>query len=118
MRSKQFLMIFGVILVVLAVLGFSNAFKQNDVLMFTRNENMAHLVVGLVALVAYYFASSNLQKNLTLLIGVVALYFGVHGLFLSPTINPNYFNVANLEYVQSILYLVFGVWGLKSGMDK
>lgn len=118
MRSKQFLMVIGVVLVVLAILGFSDVLKQNDVLMFNRNENIVHLIVGAIALVAYYFAKANLQKNLTLLAGVIALYFGVHGLFLSPTAELNYFDVANLEYVQSVLYLALGVWGLKSGLDK
>ncbi len=118
MRSKQFLMAFGVALVVLALLGFSDVLKQNDVLMFNRNENITHLIVGAVALVAYYFANTNIQKNLVLLVGVVALYFGVHGLFLSPTKELNYFDVANLEYLQSVLYLALGVWGLKVGMEK
>ncbi len=117
MRAKQFLMIGGVILLVLAVLGFVG-FRLGDALYFDNAENYAHLVLGVVAIAAYYYGSEQIQKTLALIFGVVALYFGVHGLFLSQTDHPNYFGVTNLEYLDDILHLAIGVWGLWAGMDK
>lgn len=117
MRVKQFLMIGGVLLLLLAVLGFAG-FSLGNALYFDKAENWAHLVLGVVALAAYYYASPSMQKTLAMGLGVVALYFGIHGLFLSQTTPFNYFGVTNLEYFDDVAHLAIGVWGLWAGMDK
>lgn len=117
MRAKQFLMVGGVILLVLAVLGFVG-FKIGETLYFDAAENWAHLILGVVALAAYYYAGASAQKTLALVFGVVALYFGVHGFLLQSNTAPNYYEVTNLEMLDNVIHVVVGVWGLWAGMDK
>ncbi len=117
MRAKQFLMWGGIILVVLALLGFVN-FRIGDTLYFDSAENWAHLVLGVVALLGAFYAPADMQRTLALVFGVVALYFGLHGFLVMNGTAPNYYGKTNLELIDNLLHLAVGVWGLWAGMGK
>ncbi len=117
MRTKQFLMIGGIILVVLALLGFVN-FRIGDTLYFDSAENWAHLVLGVVALSAAYYANADMQRVLGYIFAVVALYFGIHGFILHSHDAPNYYGVTNLEYLDDVIHVVVGLWALWAVMEK
>lgn len=117
MNSKQFLQIGGIVLVLLGVLGFfligPTAEKSifGDAWVFTNGENWAHLVLGVVALVAAYQLDGAMQKNLTILVGLIALFFGVYNFFSAS------FMGASLESpLDLILHLVVGAWALYAGL--
>ncbi|MBI3742378.1 MAG: hypothetical protein HY257_11585 [Chloroflexi bacterium] len=117
---KGFLTLGGVILLLLAVLGFVG-FSIGETLWFDNAENVAHLVLGVVAVAAVYVLPENLLKPLVVVVGVVALFFGLYGFVLpagamaaaGKAATYNTFGVANLESpVDNVLHLVVGVWAL------
>jgi len=113
MNPKQFLMWGGLILLVLAVLGFVAGTSFGPSFWLTPGENYAHLVLGLVAVAAaYWLKDANLQKWLVALVGVVALYFGIWGFVVASEPPLNYYQLANLELLDNLLHLVVGVWAL------
>lgn len=122
MNPKQFLMIGGIVLLVLGVLGYVLPGGQilGDSWYLTPGENVAHLVLGVVALGASYMADAKTQKLLTQVVAVVALFFGVWGFLVGGNPAPNTFGLANLETpLDHLLHLVVGVWaGYAAGMQK
>ena len=74
-------------------------------------ENYAHLILGIVALGAYYLLKDeNLTKWLVVLVGVVALLATILGFLNASNPVPN-LGVTNLESVSdNILHLVVAVW--------
>ena len=114
MNPKQFLMWGGLILLVLAVLGFVWPQPQlKPTFGLDPAENWAHLVLGLVALAAaYWLKDANMQKWLVALVGVVGLYFGIWGFVVSTSPEPNWYGVTNLEFLDNIVHLVVGAWAL------
>lgn len=115
MNSKKFLKWGGAILVLLAVLGFFiPALQQTGSSFYLDSaENWVHLILGLVALAAAaWIMDGQLQKWLVVLVGVIALYFGVWGFVVAGNAAPNYMGVANLETADNLLHLVVGVWAL------
>ena len=115
MTLKGFLTIGGAILLLLAILGYVG-FNLGDLLWFDGGENIAHLVLGVVAIAAVYVLPDNLLKPLVVVVGVVALFFGLYGFVLPAMMMGkgfNTFGVANLESpVDNVLHLVVGVWAL------
>lgn len=113
MNPKQFLLVGGIVLLALGILGYllPNPLLGNA-LWLTGGENIAHLVLGIVAIVAAYALGYSAQKWLTIIVGLVALYFGVAGFFLAATNPPalNYMNLANLELLDNLIHLVVAVW--------
>ena len=55
---------------------------------------------------AYWAKSKDLMKWLTILVGVVALYFSVYGWF----VGDNYYGLGSLEQLDNVLHLVVGLW--------
>ena len=82
---------------------------------FDNGENWAHLILGIVALAfAYGVKSESAQKNIVILVGVLALIATVSGFLLGSN-----FLGANLENpLDNILHLVIGVWALWAGLKK
>lgn len=117
MNSKQFLQIGGVILLLLGILGF--VLPQplgSDILWLTPGENWAHLVLGVVALGAAKVLAADLQKTLTIIVGVVALGFTVIGFLVSGVPPLNFYGLANLEMLDNVVHLVVGVWALYAAL--
>lgn len=119
MNPKQFLQLGGVILVLVAVLGFMGVIGPTpdqslfgSSWWFDNGENWAHLIFGAIALAASYWLQDEAkQKQFSILVGILALFVGVIGFFLSSTA-PNFLG-ANLENpADNILHLAVGVWAL------
>lgn len=121
MNPKQFLTIGGVVLVVIGLLGFFGVIGPTaegsifgDNWWFDGPENWAHLVLGVVALIAAYNLSESNQKVLTMVLGVVAVLVGLYSLF-----SPGNFLGANLENpMDTLLHIAVGAWALWASMAK
>ena len=123
---KGFLQIGGVVLVVLGLLGFfgiigptSNQSFLGELWFFTTPENWAHLILGVVALIAAFALHDHKQLSLLVyVVGAVALFFGVLGFFLGSE-TPNLGLGANLENpLDNILHLVVAVWAFWAASGK
>ena len=119
MNSKQFLQIGGAILLVLGVVGYAGVFSDTKSAFYLDGgENVAHTVLGIVALAAaFLLKDAMLQKWLVVVVGVVALFFGVYGFAVAGNPAPNTFGLANLESpADDVLHLVVGVWALYAAL--
>ena len=121
MNSKQFLLIGGVVLVLVGILGFVGVIgptPDKSLLganwWFDNYENWAHLVLGIVALIAGFVFPAMVQRPITLLVGVVGVAIGIYSIY-----NPDLLG-ANLENpADTVLHIVVGLWALAAGlMDK
>lgn len=117
MNPKQFLVVGGVVLLLLGILGYLTGSDATGgpiglTVWLTSGENIAHVVLGIVALIAAYTLGEGARKWLTIIVGLVALYFGLVGWTLAPTAQGmmNYYGVANLETFDNLLHLVVAVW--------
>lgn len=122
LTPRGFLMVGGVVLVALGILGMfllgptpgqsmlGEFFWLDDV------ENYAHLILGVVALGAYYLLKDeNLTKWLVILVGVIALLATVLGFMNSGSPVPN-LGVTHMEEVSdNVLHLVVAVWAFYAG---
>ena len=117
LTPRGFLMVGGVVLVALGVLGMfllgptpgqsllGEFFWLDDV------ENYAHLILGIVALAAYYLLKDeSLAKWLIALVGVIALVATVLGFMNSGAPVPN-LGVTHMEEISdNVLHLVVAIW--------
>ncbi len=121
MNPKQFLVVGGAILVVVGILGFVGIIgptAEQSIFgsgwWFDNGENWAHLILGVVGLIAAYTLPASAQKPLVMLLGVVGVLIGLYSLLISQS-----FLGANLENpADSILHLVVGAWALYASMSK
>lgn len=121
MNPKQFLQIGGVVLVLVGILGFvgligstSDASVFGEAWWFDNGENWAHLILGIVALIAAFaLKDASMMKNLVLLVGILGLFFAVYNIFSTSFLGTNLENPLDL-----ILHLVVGVWALWAAMKK
>lgn len=121
MNPKQFLLIGGIILVLVAILGFVGPIgptKEASIFgswwWFDSAENWAHLVLGVVGLIAAFVLPGNLQRPLVMLLGVIGVLVGLYSLLGYAS-----FLGANLENpADSILHLVVGLWALWASWKK
>jgi uncharacterized protein DUF4383 len=119
-NPKQFLLIGGIVLLVLGLAGFAGLFSDpkayGGFFWLDTSENVAHTVLGVVAIAAsYVLKDAQAQKWLVVVVGVVALFFTIYGLAVGgdTTSGHNTFGIANLESpADDILHLVVGVWAL------
>ncbi|NOS67050.1 MAG: hypothetical protein HOO67_01645 [Candidatus Peribacteraceae bacterium] len=119
MNPKQFLQIGGVILLLLAVIGFLKPDIGGEFLTFWPWENWAHLGLGVVAIVVSPLAIGELKKWIVVLVGLIALAFGVLGFMVSGTPSPNFYGIVNLDNpIDNVLHLVVGVWALFAAFKK
>ncbi len=118
---NYFLTIGGAVLVVLGVLGWivwsAGILKENNVFYLDNGENVAHVALGVVALalVGTLGAQTQLLRWIVVIVGIVALFFGLYGFVVAGNPMPNTFGVANLENpLDNLLHLVVGAWALTS----
>lgn len=119
-NPKQFLQIGGVVLVLVGVLGFVGVIGPTpdslfgEVWWFDNAENWAHLVLGVVGLIAAFVLPGSLQKPLVMLLGVVGVLVGLYSLLGYSTLLG-----ANLENpADSLLHLAVGAWALWASWRK
>ena len=121
MNPKQFLIIGGGVLILVGVLGMvgvTGPTASNSIFgaawWFDAYENWAHLLLGIVGVIAAFIFPASLQKPLVLLLGVVGLFFAVYSGF----VDTNFLG-ANLENpADTVLHLAVGAWALWAGMQK
>lgn len=124
MNPKKFLLIGGVILVLIGLAGFlgiigptaeQSLFNKLGLnWWFDGPENWAHLVLGIVAILAAFILPSGMQKPLVLVLGVVGVLVGLY----SAAYGTNLLG-ANLENpADTLLHLLVGAWALWAGWKK
>lgn len=114
MNPKQFLQLGGLVLVLVGILGYVGVIgpTADDSIFgsfwwFDNGENLVHFILGVVALIAAYTFPVAAQKPLVMVVGLVALFFGVYNFFSVEFLGSNLESPADL-----ILHLVVGVWGV------
>lgn len=116
MNPKNFLLWGGMVLVLVALLGFFGVIGPDsgdsvfgESWYFDNAENWAHLVIGVVALLLLA-ASASVQKPVVMIVGIIALLVGLYSLFAEGD-----FLGANLENpADTILHIVVGLWAILS----
>ena len=114
MNARQFLKLGGLVLVIVGILGFipgiigptpsQSIFGSNWY--FDNYENGAHVVLGVVAILAGYYLPVLWQRYLTGLVAIIALFAGLFSIAGSAVLLG-----ANLENpLDTILHLVVGAW--------
>lgn len=128
LNPKGFLMAGGVILVLVAVLGYLGLIGPTpeqslfgSMWYFTDLENLVHLLFGIVALAAFYLLKDEmLTKWLVILVGVVAALAVVVGFMVGASPFPNVALAGipgNLENpMDIILHVVVAVWAFYAGL--
>lgn len=123
---KGFLQVGGVILVVVALLGFFGIIGPTPeqslfgaAWFFDNGENWAHLVIGVVALIAVYTMKDAMQQKwLVAAVGILALLFGIYSLFGSIPEGASFLGAGLENPTDTILHLVIGVWALMAAFKK
>lgn len=117
---KGFLQVGGIILVLIAILGYVGIIgptPESSIFgtgwWFDNAENVAHLVLGVVALLAAVVLKNAMhQQWLVAIVGVLGILFGVYSLF-GGIPEGTVFMGANLENpLDTVLHLVVGAWAL------
>lgn len=123
MNSKQFLTIGGIVLLLVGILGFVGPIGPtaadsifHSAWFFDNAENWAHTVLGLAALISLFVLPMKLQKYLTIVVGILALFFGVYSLMGPVTEGVNFMGAQLQNPADTILHLVVGVWALWAAM--
>ena len=122
LTPKGFLQLGGVILLVLGIAGFAlgwifpqgkflAALGVGDALYLDQFENIAHTLLGIVALAAAYVLPADLQKWLVALVGAFGIFVTIVGFLAAGNPAPN-LSVTNLEILDDLIHLVVGAWGL------
>lgn len=116
---KGFLQVGGAVLLVVGLAGYViiGPTAQNSVFgefwWFDNAENVAHTVLGIVALIAAYSLSASMQKNLVVVVGVVGLLVGLYNFMGTELLGANLESPADL-----VLHLVIGAWALYAVYGK
>ncbi|MBI2056253.1 MAG: hypothetical protein HYT37_02640 [Candidatus Sungbacteria bacterium] len=120
MNPKQFLTLGGIVLALVGILGMIGILGPTadqsifgSSWWFDAGENWAHLVLGIVALIAAFAFGSGFQSIIAMLVGVVGIIIGLLGFFLGSDTMFNFYGLANLENpLDNILHLAVGAWAL------
>lgn len=118
MNPKQFLVIGGVVLVIIAILGFIGITGPTpaqsifgSMWWFDNYENWAHLILGIVALLSAFLMPAVGQKTLVMLLGVIGLLIGIYSIFY-----VNFFGAMLQNPADTILHIAVGIWALIASM--
>ncbi len=113
MNPKQFLQWAGVILVILAIVGFLVPNLAGDFLNFDPVENWTHLGLGIVALVLAPLPLGDLKKWIVFLLGIGGIVIGFLGFLNAGNPSPNFYGITNLENpADNVLHVLVGIWAL------
>lgn len=118
--STGFLRYGGIVLLLVAVVGFIGIFNSFEFFSLDTGENVAHLALGIVGAGAgFLVANASLHRLLTIVVFVTAVVFTLWGLILpsggalsnGAFANPNFYGLANLENpADTLLHLVVAAW--------
>lgn len=117
-NPKTFLWVGGIVLLVVGILGFVGVIgpmSENSPFgaawYFDNGENIAHTLLGLVAILAAFVLAANLQRLLVIVVGVVGLLFAAYSGF----VEENFFDLAMLQNpADTLLHILVGLWALAS----
>lgn len=121
---KGFLQVGGAVLVLVAVLSFLGIIGPTaDSLFgaawyFDDAENVAHLVLGVVALGLVFFAGADIQKWVTLAVGALAIFATLWSLMGSIPDGANLLGAQLQNPADTLLHTVVGVWAVVAGLKK
>ena len=115
LNPKEFLLWGGVVLVVVGLLGYLGVIGPTpeqsifgSAWWFDNAENVAHTVLGLVAIGASFYLNAVYQKWLTVAVGALGVVVGLYSLAVSQALLG-----ANLENpADTVLHLAVGAWAL------
>lgn len=121
MTPKNFLLIGGIVLVLIAILGFVGVIgptADKSIFgagwWFDNGENWAHLIIGIIGVLGAFVFPYSIQKPVVMLLGIIGILVGLYSLFIGSD-----FLGANLERVaDTILHLVVGLWAIMSARGK
>lgn len=120
MNPKNFLIFGGIVLVLVGLLGMMGPIGPTaaDSIFgsswwFDPVENWAHLILGIVGLIAAFILPASLQRTLVILLGIVALLVAVYNVFSTELGGANLQNPADL-----VLHLVVAIWAFASSLGK
>ena len=120
MNPKQFLLVGGGILIAVGILGLVGVIGPTadqslfgETWWFDNPENWAHLVIGVVGLIAAFAFPAGAQRQLVMILGIVGVLVGIYGLFSENLLGANLENPAD-----TILHVVVGLWALLASMKK
>ena len=121
-NSTGFLRYGGIILLVVAVVGWIGVFNSTPFFSLDTGENIAHTVLGVVGVaVGFGIKNHGLHRLLTIALLATAAIFTIWGLFLpdggaltnGAFAKPNFYGLANLESpADSVLHLVVFAYAL------
>ncbi len=112
----------GAVLLLVAVLGFVGVIGPTaDSLFgsfwyFDNVENLAHFVLGVVALGLAFWAGSEIQKWITVVVGGVAVVAALWSLFGVVPDGSNLLGAQLQNPADTVLHAVVGAWALFAGL--
>ena len=120
MNPRQFLLIGGVVLIAVGILGFAGVIGPteadsifDDTWYFDNAENWAHTVLGVVGVGAGLALSSSWQRWLTILVGLLGVFFAAYNLF-----ETSFLGAELQRPLDTLLHLVVGAWALFAAFYK
>ena len=113
MNPKQFLIIGGIVLILVGILGYAGIIGPTPeqsifgaTWWFDNAENLAHTVLGIVALALAFALPASLQKPVVMALGIIGVLVGLYSALVSTA-----FLGANLENpADTLLHLLVGAW--------
>ncbi len=117
MNSKEFLKWGGIILLIFGVLGYITP-TLGSFLSLTPLENIAHILLGVVALGLVYWGSESFHKPVTIAVGLIGLLFAVIGFAVAGKDVPNLGSVQLDNPLDNLIHLVVGVWALWAALGS
>jgi hypothetical protein len=121
LSPKGFLQVGGIVLVLVAILGYVGVIGPTaeqslfgSFWYFDNAENVAHLVLGVVALAAAYLIGASMQKTLVMVVGIVGVLIGLYSLLIDTML----LGAALQNPADTVLHLVVGGWALWAAMGK
>jgi hypothetical protein len=122
---RMFLIAGGAVLLLLGIVGYLNIFTKasSPAFWLDSGENIAHVALGIIALAAVYVPGLNdilrpYYRWIVILVGIIALFFGLYGFIASGPADANTFGLANLETSDNILHLVVAAWAFASAWTQ
>lgn len=121
-NSTQFLRLGGIVLLLVGLVGLIGLTANVDFFNLDAGENVAHVALGIVGLVAGYgLKDARIHRGLTAVVGITGLVFGLLGWFLPAGgalvsggfAHPNFLGLANLESPSdNVLHLFVAAWAI------
>ncbi len=124
MNPKQFLVVGGIVLLLVGILGYAGIIGPTPESLFGAAwyfddaENLVHLVLGIVALIAAAVFPMSTHKPIVVLVGLFALFAGLVSVMGPVTAGKNLWGAQLQNPSDTILHFVVGIWALWAAFRK